>query len=134
MKHTLTIFLSLLLALILLSDRLPAQGKRCSFVTVKGTLNKTVEQSQYQFRAIRIGAAQIEGRRTTVFEVTEIIRNPNDNGIRVGRTMKIWEPAVPAVTGDLVRDTKLADGHQPGSTVMMVSDRVSRRCKYTLRS
>ncbi len=121
MKHTLIVFLSLLLSLLLLSDRLPAQGSRCAWVTVKGTLSRTVEQSQYQFRAKRIGTEKVDGRQTTVFEVTGIIRNPNDNGIRVGRKMTIWEPTVPTVTGDLERDTELADGHQPGSAVIMVS-------------
>ena len=124
MKRTFTVFLSLLISLILLSDRLPAQGRRCHWGSsyIKATLNLTVEQNQYHFRAKRISTEQHEGSRTTVFEVTGIIKSPNDKGIGVGRQMKIWELTVPRVTGNLVRDTELADSRQPGSAVIMVSN------------
>lgn len=115
-------FVSLLLSLIVLSDPLPAQGTRCSWsLVIEGTLIRRVEQCPYHFRAIRIGTEQVKGRQSTVFEITAIIKNPKDNDIRVGRKMKVWELAVPTVTGNLDRDTELAGSHLPGSEVIMVS-------------
>jgi hypothetical protein len=116
-----TVFLPLLLSLILSSDRLSAQGSNCHWPIVEGTLSRTVEQSQYQWRAIRISTEQVGGLRTTVFEVAEIIKSPDDTAILVGRKLNIRESIVPTVTGDRVRDKELADSRQPGSAVIMVS-------------
>lgn len=121
MKRSLVVCLSLLW-LILVNDRLLAQVRQIRCMNVFEPFNRTVEESEYQFRAVRISTVQLEVTRKTVFEVTGIIKSPDDNSIRLGQRMQVFESIPLTMTGDLVRDKEIAEARQHGSAAIMVSN------------
>ena len=55
------------------------------------TLNDMLAHNKYQLLAKRISTEVADQRHFTVFEVTDIIKTPDD-AIRKGQTIRVWDP------------------------------------------